>query len=111
MNSPLHHMAYPPGMRPEEKDITDQALHREVFVKRSDSLSFGLGDNGERCRIRYGSTGGDGSESRTAASPNASVHLIAMQHRAASAARCCHSFGQHRDDGLERTSTQMPVRI
>src|SRR5271165_2646368 len=94
-------MADPPGMSTEKEYVAGDAFHGEVFVERSHHFSVGFGDHGVGRVFRDRSAGGDGSQTGATAASHAMVHLVAMQHRTATAARCGDAFGEHLDYTVE----------
>ena len=86
IHTALHHVPNAPGMRAEQEHVTRQALHCEVFIQRADRLPFRLRDDSISRIFRNRATGRDCGESRSAPAPNPTVHLIPVQHGAATPA-------------------------
>ncbi len=68
-----------PGRRSEQKHIAGHALHREIFVERSDHRAFRLHHHLILRRFRNRAAGGDRHQPRAAPPAHAMIHLIAMQ--------------------------------
>ena len=84
-----------PGRGAEQEHVAGQALDREILVERADHRAFGLGDHEILRVVRNRAAGGDGGQTRAAPAAHAPVHAVAMQIRAAAAARGGDALGQH----------------
>ena len=100
-----------PRVRPQQKYVAGQALDREVLIDGADHLALGLDNHGIRRAFRNRAARSDRGEFRAASAAQPVIHLIAMQQRAAAAARSCDAFRKHRHYCFVVAQRQIAVRI
>src|SRR6185295_12296418 len=100
-----------PGRGAHQEDIARQTFHGEILVQRSYDDAFGLGDDLIVRVLRNGPAGSDRRETRAPPAAHLTIHLIAVQIRAATTPRAGDTFGEHLDHGVEVLAPKRAIRI